>query len=144
MNAKIFTRTAILTAVTGLSLSVSSVTFAAAGDDEGANSRIAPVAKVKLANVPAAGGGQPRTGEALYNAACMACHATGAAGAPKIGDNAAWAPRLALGLNGLVKSAIAGKNAMPPKGGSDATDVELARAIAYMANKSGGKFAEPK
>ena len=111
--------------------------------EEAANARIVPVAKVRLSGAPA-GGGQPRTGEALYNAACAACHGTGAAGAPKLGDNAAWAPRLALGAEGLLKSAIAGKNAMPPKGGSDASDLELGRAIAYMANKSGGKFAEPK
>lgn len=113
-------------------------------DQEAVAARIAPVAKVKLE----AGDGGPkaeRTGEALYSTACLACHATGAAGAPKLGDTAAWAPRLKLGLDGLLKSAIAGKNAMPPKGGAaDATDTELARAIVHMANQSGGKLAEPK
>ncbi len=116
---------------------------ASAADDEATNLRIVPVAKVKLVGAPA-GGAKSRSGEELYNAACMACHATGAAGAPKVGDNAAWAPRIKLGLDGLVKSATAGKNAMPPKGGSDASEVELARAIAYMANKSGASFAAPK
>ncbi len=114
-----------------------------AADSEGANSRIAPVAKVQLA--PAAtGGGKERSGEELYKAVCGACHETGAAGAPKTGDKAAWAPRLKLGLDGLLKSAVAGKNAMPPKGGSDANDTELARAIVHMANLSGANFKEPK
>lgn len=113
-------------------------------DNEAVNARIQPVAKVKLA--AAASGGDTtaaagaRSGEAIYKAVCGACHDTGVANAPKTGDNAAWAPRIGVGLNALTKSAKAGKNAMPPKGGSDATDEELARAIAFMANKSGAKF----
>lgn len=129
--------------VTFVSIASSSAHSGKKVDQEAVLARIAPVAKVKLA-AATAGAAQSRTGEALFNSACSACHSTGAAGAPKVGDNGAWAPRLKLGLDGLVKSATAGKGAMPPKGGSDATDVELARAIAYMANKSGGKFAEPK
>ena len=110
--------------------------------DEGATARIAPVAKVEVAaaEVP---GAPERTGEQLYTAACAACHSSGAAGAPKIGDAAAWKPRLALGMDGLLKSLIAGKGAMPPKGGADATDGELARAIVHMANASGGKLKAP-
>ena len=87
--------------------------------------------------------GKPRDGVTIYNSVCMACHASGAAGAPKTGDKAAWAPRIALGLDGLMKSAIAGKGGMPPRGASDANDAELARAIAYVANKSGGNLKEP-
>jgi cytochrome c5 len=132
------------TAVGGLVIFGTSLANSAAPDDEGVALRILPVARVTLAKTPAAGGGAPRSGEAIYNATCTACHASGAAGAPKVGDNAAWAPRVKLGLNGLVKSATAGKNAMPPKGGSDATELELARAIVFMANKSGAKFPEPK
>jgi cytochrome c5 len=113
------------------------------GDDEAANSRIAPVARVELAAPSAGAAAGNRSGEALYKATCAACHDTGVANAPKLGDKAAWAPRIALKLDGLVKSAIAGKNAMPPKGGSDANDAELARAIVYMANKSGASFKEP-
>jgi len=112
------------------------------GDDEAANTRIAPVARVELAAPVAAASGD-RSGEQIYKAVCGACHDAGVANAPKLGDKAAWAPRIALGLDGLTKSAIAGKNAMPPKGGSDANDVELARTIAYMANKSGASFKEP-
>jgi len=111
-------------------------------DAEAVNLRIAPVAAVKIA-APVAAGGAARSGEQIYMATCVACHAAGVANAPKLGDKAAWAPRLALGLDGLLKSAIAGKNAMPPKGGSDADDTELARAIVYMANKAGASFKEP-
>jgi cytochrome c5 len=114
-----------------------------AEDEEAVNSRIAPVAKVELAAAGAGAAAGDRSGEQLYQAACMACHETGAAGAPKVGDKGAWGPRLGQGLAGLLKSAINGKNAMPPKGGSDANDTELARAIVFMANKSGGNLKEP-
>ncbi|PKO84469.1 MAG: cytochrome c5 family protein [Betaproteobacteria bacterium HGW-Betaproteobacteria-11] len=111
-------------------------------DEEAVNDRIAPLAKVDLAAAGAATAGD-RTGEQIYQAACQACHATGAAGAPKLGDKAAWAPRLGQGLAGLLKSVANGKNAMPPKGGSDANETELARATVFMANQSGGKLKEP-
>jgi cytochrome c5 len=116
-----------------------------AADDEALSARIQPVAKVKLA-AAAAGGGTVaggRSGEELYKGVCGACHDTGVAGAPKTGDKSAWAPRIGVGLDVLAKTAKAGKNAMPPKGGSDATDEELARAIVYMTNKSGASFKEP-
>jgi cytochrome c5 len=71
---------------------------------------------------------------ALYTQLCQTCHAAGVAGAPKLGDKAAWAPRLALGVDGLTASAIKGKNAMPPKGGSTATDAELKAVVAYMVS----------
>ncbi len=115
------------------------------GDDEAANTRIQPVAKIKLAGAQAdsnAGVGG-RSGEVLYKAVCGACHETGVAGSPKTGDKVAWAPRIGVGLDVLTKTAKAGKGAMPPKGGSDATDEELARAIVFMANKSGANFKEP-
>lgn len=115
----------------------------AASDEEGIASRIQPVGRVEFAAAAGKTGGAPRSGEDVFKGACAACHQTGAAGAPKVGDSAAWGPRIKLGLDGLVKSAIAGKNAMPPKGGSDASDFELARAIAYMTNKSGASFKEP-
>ncbi len=111
-------------------------------DAEAIKLRIAPVAAVTIA-APVAAGGAARSGEQIYKGACSACHDAGVANAPKLGDKGAWAPRIALGLDGLLKSAIAGKNAMPPKGGSDANDTELARTIVYMANKSGASFKEP-
>ncbi len=111
-------------------------------DDEAANARIQPVAKVSLAAAGPKAAAGSRTGEEIYKGVCGACHDAGVAGAPKTGDSGAWAPRIKLGLDGLTKSAIAGKNAMPPKGGAaDATDAELSRAIAFMANKSGASFS---
>lgn len=113
-------------------------------DEEAVNSRIAPVAKVALA----AGGGAAagnRTGEQMFQAACNGCHGSGALGAPKLGSNSDWAPRLSKGFDGLLKSAVNGIRSMPAKGGvADATDAELARAVVYMANKSGGSLKEAK
>ncbi|MGO4381065.1 c-type cytochrome [Pseudoduganella sp. RAF53_2] len=86
-----------------------------------------------------------QTGEAVFNSTCQACHATGAAGAPKVGDNGAWAPRIAQGYDTVVKHALEGLRAMPARGGNpDLDDVEVARAVVFMANKSGGKFKEPE
>jgi cytochrome c5 len=104
--------------------------------------RILPVANVQIA-APVTTGGGSRSGEQMYKTVCFACHEAGVAKAPKFGDKAAWAPRFAQGLDGLLKSAIAGKNAMPPRAGSNADDTELARAIVYMANKAGGNLKEP-
>ena len=112
-------------------------------DEEAVAARILPVARVELAAAGASGAKGSRSGEEIVNTACASCHATGAAGASKIGDKATWAPRLGQGLDGLVKSATVGKNAMPPKGGADVSAVELARAIVFMANKSGASFKEP-
>ncbi|RYF20607.1 MAG: cytochrome c5 family protein [Comamonadaceae bacterium] len=84
-----------------------------------------------------------RPGEEVFKGQCAACHATGAAGAPKLGDAAAWAPRIQTGFEALVHSALKGKGAMAPQGGGDFDDTEIARGVAYMANASGGKFEEP-
>ena len=85
-----------------------------------------------------------RTGEQVFQGACTACHTAGAAGAPKIGDEAAWAPRVKTGYETLLNSALKGKGAMGAQGGGDYSDHEVARAVVYMANKSGAKFDEPK
>jgi cytochrome c5 len=73
-------------------------------------------------------------GEALYKRVCQACHAAGVAGAPKFGDKAAWAPRIKTGIDTMTAIAIKGKGAMPPKGGSTATDADIKSAVEYMAN----------
>ena len=112
-------------------------------DEEAVNARIQPIAKLDLASAQKAAAGGARGGEEIYKAVCGACHDSGAAGAPKTGDKAAWAKRIGVGLDVLVKTAKAGKGAMPPNGGSDATEAELARAIVFMANKSGANFKEP-
>ena len=72
-------------------------------------------------------------GKAIYTTACFACHGTGAAGAPKLGDKAAWAPRVATGKDALLASALNGKGAMPPKGGQmHLSEAEIAASIDYM------------
>lgn len=85
-----------------------------------------------------------KAGEEVFKAQCTACHTAGVAGAPKMGDAGAWGPRLKTGLEALVNSALKGKGAMGPQGGGDFDDVEIARAVVYMANSAGGKFAEPQ
>ncbi len=108
--------------------------------------RIAPVAGFELVDASA-----PRTvksGEDVFKAVCTTCHTAGVAGAPKVGDNAAWGPRIAQGATTLFDHAIKGYQgkigAMPAKGGnSDLDDFEVQRAVVYMANLSGGKLTEP-
>jgi len=85
-----------------------------------------------------------KAGEEVYKAQCSACHAAGAAGAPKFGDAGAWAPRLKTGYDALVNSALKGKNAMGAQGGGDYNDTEIARAVVYMTAAAGGKFKEPE
>ncbi|WP_332816186.1 c-type cytochrome [Ramlibacter sp.] len=85
-----------------------------------------------------------KSGEEIYKAQCAACHAQGVAGAPKFADAAGWTARIKTGFDALVQSALKGKGAMPPQGGGDASDTEIARAVVYMANAAGAKFAEPQ
>lgn len=108
--------------------------------DKGVAERIRKVGMVEIrdANRPLKGG------EEVFKAQCTACHTPGAAGAPKVGDAAAWGARIRTGFDALVTSALKGKGAMPAQSGGDFNDVEIARAVAYMANSGGAKFAEPK
>ncbi len=109
---------------------------------EAIEARIHPVAGFELRDASA-----PRTlrsGEEVYKAVCTTCHGAGVAGAPKTGDAGAWAPRLTTGFDALLHSALKGKGAMPPQGGGDFDDTEIARAVVYLANQGGGKFEEPK
>ncbi len=85
-----------------------------------------------------------KSGEQVVQAQCGACHTTGAAGAPKIGDAGAWAARIKTGFDALLNSSLKGKGNMPPQGGGDHSDFEIARAVVYMANQSGAAFDEPK
>ena len=79
----------------------------------------------------------PKSGEEVYNGSCMSCHGTGAAGAPKLGDAAAWAPRIAAGKDSLLANATNGLNAMPPKGLCMAcSEAELQGAIDYIVENS--------
>ena len=98
-----------------------------------AGAAAAPDAEV----VAAADSAAPKNGEEVYNSHCMACHATGAAGAPKTGDAAAWAPRIAAGKDSLLANATKGLNAMPPMGlCMSCSEAELQGAIDYMVTQS--------
>jgi cytochrome c5 len=126
--------------------SVVSGSNGAAGDDSqaiaAADENIKPVGNVTVAGESSAGAvaAGPRSGADVYNGSCMACHATGAAGAPKLGDKAAWAPRFKQGLDTLLNHAVNGIRAMPPKGTcGDCSDAELQGAIAHMLNETGFK-----
>jgi cytochrome c5 len=73
---------------------------------------------------------------ALYTQTCSTCHGTGVLNAPKLGDKAAWAPRLAQGVDGLTANAIKGKGAMPPKGGSAASETEIKAVVSFMVSQA--------
>jgi cytochrome c5 len=127
------------------------VNFVAFGTKPGAGSdglgaeavarRLMPIGHVEIRDASA-----PRvmkTGEQVYAAQCAACHASGAAGAPKLGDNAAWAARIATGYEALLNSALKGKGAMAAQGGGEHSDYEIGRAVVHMVNASGGNMDEP-
>lgn len=81
-----------------------------------------------------AGEAQAADGKAVYDKTCVACHASGVANAPKFGDKAAWAPRIATGKDAMLASVIKGKGAMPPKAGTTLDDEDLKAAIDYMVS----------
>ncbi len=106
--------------------------------------RLKPVADLAFADAGGAAAAGRRSGEDIYKAVCGACHASGAAGAPKLGDQGDWAARIKQGEKALLASALKGKGAMPPRGGgADLSDLEVERAMVYMANQAGAKFKEP-
>jgi cytochrome c5 len=84
------------------------------------------------------------TGDAVFKAQCSACHGSpGIPGAPHFSDAAAWGPRIGQGYATLLEHALRGKGAMPPQGGGDFEDLEIGRAVVYMANAGGAKFPVP-
>lgn len=107
--------------------------------------RIKPVGEVCIsgedcgdiaAPVAAAAAG-PRSGEDIYKTTCFGCHGTGAAGAPKLGDSAAWSARTSKGLDAVISNAINGINAMPPRGTcASCSDDDIAAAVNYMVDNS--------
>ncbi len=108
--------------------------------------RIQPVGRVEfgpvLSGAPAAAQkvaakAGPADGKSVYDKACTACHMVSVAGSPKLGDKAAWAPRIKTGMDALMQSVIKGKNAMPPKAGNPGlTDAEIRAAIDFMVSRS--------
>ena len=127
------------------------VNFVALGDKVGAGGdgmtpeavarRIQPVGAIELrdASAPAV----LRSAEQVIQGQCAACHGAGVAGAPKIGDTAAWAPRIKTGYEAMLNSVLKGKGAMAAQGGGEFSDYEIARAVVSMANGAGGSLAEP-
>lgn len=144
--------TVVLAFIVPILIIILLVNFVASGDkpaagtaaleEEAVARRIAPLATIVLKD--ASNPASLKTGEQVYAAQCSACHATGAAGAPKLGDAAAWGPRLGAGYEALLNSSLKGKGAMGAQGGGDHSDFEIGRAVVYMANQGGGKLAEPK
>ena len=103
--------------------------------DEAIAKRLQPVGRVEFGGAGAAAGS--RSGEQVYKAVCTNCHQSGVAGAPKLGDKAAWAPHLMHGTDGLLQSALKGKGAMPPKGGNPSlSDGEVRAAVEFMVTQS--------
>ncbi len=120
--------------------------------------RLAPIGDVQIAGTsasqmaapaPAPAGGSANaavlTGKQIWEGTCSACHTSGLLGAPKIGDKAAWAPRLAEGLKTLESHALNGYKQMPARGGNkDLTDAQVIKALEYMLSQSGGAGQVPK
>lgn len=105
--------------------------------------RIKPVAQLAAldANAPKV----EKSGQEVYDAVCTSCHTPGALGAPRFDNKGDWAGRLGQGYDTLIKHAIEGIRQMPARGGDgDLSDIEVARAVAYMANSAGANFKAPE
>ncbi|MFZ0791177.1 MAG: c-type cytochrome [Chromatiaceae bacterium] len=108
---------------------------------EAVAARLAPVGTVNtdaaaVAAAPATAAVSDDPGAATYNRVCQACHATGAAGAPLLGNKEAWQPRIDQGLDVMLQTAINGKGAMPPRGTcTNCSDEDLKAAIEYMVSQ---------
>jgi cytochrome c5 len=108
--------------------------------------RLKPVGKVEIGQVmsaaPAAAAkgaakaAGPADGKGIYDKVCVACHQVSVAGSPRLGDKAAWAPRIATGGASLLQSVIKGKGAMPPRAGTQLSDAELKAAVDFMVSQS--------
>ena len=129
-------------AIIGLVYYITSANKPMAGADDAERAVAHRIQKIGMVEIRDAN--RPlRAGEEVYKGQCIACHGAGVAGAPKFGDAAAWAPRIATGYEALLNSALKGKNAMAAQGGGDFQDIEIGRAVVYMTTAAGGKFAEP-
>jgi len=105
--------------------------------------RIKPVGELAVAGATAVANAVIPTanaagdkGQQVYNQVCGTCHNAGVANAPKLGDKAAWAPRIAQGNDKMYANGIKGKNAMPPKGGFGGSDADFKAAVDYMVSKA--------
>ena len=128
--------------IIGLVLFVTSAKHPSAGADLSEQAIAQRLQKVGLVEIRDANRAL-KSGEEVYKAQCTACHAAGVAGAPVTGNAAAWAPRIKTGFDALWQSALKGKGAMGAQGGGDYNDVEIGRAVVFLTNAAGAKFAEP-
>lgn len=105
---------------------------------EAIEERIAPIGQVNTGAVApaAAAAAGPVDGKAIYQQACFACHGTGAAGAPKLGDSGAWSPRIGQGMDTLFDHALKGFKGMPARGGQNLDDDSVKAAVKYMVDNS--------
>ncbi|MDC0423173.1 c-type cytochrome [Methylophilaceae bacterium] len=111
------------------------------GEKKPSIENIAPVAEVKVMKDSTSDTKSAISGEKIAQANCAMCHASGLMNAPKIGDEGQWGPRIAQGKDMLVSNAINGIRTMPAKGGNTSlTDEEVAAAVIFMANASGGSI----
>ena len=136
MWVTIIVATVLIAIVYALTVNKGSSTAKTSSAADEADIRIQPVAKFELAKAEAPAASGPRDGATIYNTVCGACHNTGAAGAPKIDDKAAWASRLASGKDELIKSVTNGKGAMPAKGGATLSDAEIKSVVEYVMGKA--------
>lgn len=115
---------------------VGTLTFASDSPQSEVSAAASPSGAAGTPAAPAASGEGDKI-KTIYTASCAACHGTGAAGAPKLGDKAAWAPRIKTGAESLYNSAIKGKNAMPPKGGNASlSDGDVKAVVDYMVSQA--------
>lgn len=115
---------------------------AMAYNDKAVEERIHPVGTVNIVDANAVH--MDKEGEQVFGEVCTSCHTSGALGAPKFGDKSAWGPRIKQGYETLIQHALSGIRQMPARGGNpDLSDLEVERAVAYMANAAGAKFTPP-
>jgi cytochrome c5 len=132
---------AFLVPITGIVLLVKLVLSTPSADPgalsaESVAARIQPVGRIEFGAAPGQKSG-PADGKSVFNSVCTACHTAGVAGAPKLGDKAAWAPRIKSGIPALMQAVVKGKGAMPPKAGNPAlSDAEIRAAIEFMVSQS--------
>ena len=141
--AVFFSFVAPVFAIIGLVYYVSSANKPAAGAvnvEKALAERIQKVGAVEIRDANR----ELKSGEDVFKAQCATCHAAGVAGAPKVGDSGAWAARIKTGYEALLTSALKGKGAMGAQGGGDFEDLEIARAVVYIANAGGANFDAPK
>lgn len=137
----------MLTFLAGVAIFLNNSVWAASESEKAILERIQPIGKVCVAGADCGNNGQVAANsgvsggdlEGTYNTYCSLCHSSGVAGAPIVGDEAAWQPRIARGLDAIVKTAINGINAMPPKGTcATCSDADIKDLVVYMVEKSGG------